>query len=60
MWYINLNPMNHLVELFRSPIYSGRLPDLNTMIIAGIMAITSLFVGLWVFARKVDEFAYRI
>ncbi len=60
MWYIKLNPMNHLVELFRSPIYSGRLPDLNTMIIAAIMAISSLFVGLWVFSRKVDEFAYRI
>jgi ABC-type polysaccharide/polyol phosphate export permease len=60
LWYFKLNPINYLIELFRGPIYLGSMPETNTLLISLALAIISLFLGLWVFARKVDEFAYRI
>lgn len=58
--YIQLNPMLHLAELFRSPIYLGVIPDWNTIIIAWAWATASLLFGWWVFSRKADRFAYLI
>jgi ABC-2 type transport system permease protein len=55
-----LNPVYYLLELFRAPVYLGRLPDLETMTIAGIISTTTLLVGWWYFTKKVDEFAYRV
>lgn len=55
-----LNPMNVMLGLFRSLIYSGELPSQNAIITATAMAIIALGVGWWVFTKRVDEFAYRI
>ncbi len=55
-----LNPMYHLVKLFRIPIYYGRLPDLMEFLIPLIISLTVLIIGWMVFTRKSDEFAYRI
>jgi ABC-2 type transport system permease protein len=59
-WLFNLNPMYHLLELFRTPIYAGVLPSLETLAAAGTSAVSALLVGWWLFARKADEFAYRV
>jgi ABC-type polysaccharide/polyol phosphate export permease len=59
-WYINLNPMHHLLELFRAPIYQGQLPGPNTLLAAAIAAVVSLVVGWWTFTRKANEFAYHL
>ncbi len=59
-WYINLNPMYNLVELFRAPIYLGTLPGPHTILAAVAAAVVSLVVGWWTFTRKADEFAYRL
>jgi ABC-type polysaccharide/polyol phosphate export permease len=59
-WYLNLNPMYNLMELFRTPIYTGLIPGPHTILAAVISAVLSLLIGWWVFTRKADEFAYRI
>jgi ABC-2 type transport system permease protein len=59
-WYINLNPMHHLLELFRAPIYQGQLPGPNTLLAAASAAVVSLVVGWWTFTRKANEFAYHL
>lgn len=60
LWLFTLNPMYHLVELFRSPIYRGELP-LPNQIIAGLgVALIMLIVGWIFFTRRSDEFAYRV
>ena len=59
-WTVNLNPMHHLIELFRAPIYLGALPGPNTILAAVASAVLSLLIGWWVFTRKADELAYRI
>jgi len=58
-WITNLNPMYHLVEIFRTPIYDGSLPAWNQLAIAGISAISVLLVGWLFFSKKADDFAYQ-
>jgi ABC-type polysaccharide/polyol phosphate export permease len=55
-----INPMYYMVEVFRAPIYAGRLPDFQVTMIALAYAFGTLVVGWWYFTRKADEFAYRV
>jgi ABC-type polysaccharide/polyol phosphate export permease len=55
-----LNPMYHLVELFRIPILPGRFPTLEEILPAFLIALVTLIAGWWAFSQKADEIAYRI
>lgn len=55
-----LNPMHHLVEIFRAPIIEGRLPDLDHLLWGAGWAGGVLLLGWFVITRKAREFAYRI
>ncbi|HZN10128.1 MAG TPA: ABC transporter permease [Blastocatellia bacterium] len=59
-WLFNLNPMYHLLELFRAPIYVGWLAGPKTVAAAAAAAVVTLAVGWWTFTRKADELAYRV
>jgi ABC-type polysaccharide/polyol phosphate export permease len=59
-WCMNLNPMYNLLELFRTPIVTGAIPGVHTILAGVTSAVVPLLLGWWVFARKADEFAYRI
>jgi len=61
MVFIKLfNPMYHMINLFRTPIYEGRIPDLSEFLVSGLWAITAITIGWVVFSRRADEFAYRV
>jgi len=60
VWVARLNPMYHLIQMFRTPIYEGRFPDLEAVLLTGAFSIVTLIVGWIIFTRKADEFAYRI
>ncbi len=55
-----LNPMYHMVTLFRIPIYFGRLPTLTELLIPLGLSLVTLAAGWLVFTQKSDEFSYRI
>jgi ABC-type polysaccharide/polyol phosphate export permease len=55
-----LNPMYHMVKLFRIPVYYGRLPTPIELLIPLVISLTVLIIGWLVFTKKSDEFAYRI
>ncbi len=55
-----LNPLYYLLEVFRQPIYLGKLPDLQTLAVACLLSSLTLIFGWWFFTRKADEFAYRV
>ncbi|MDX2033705.1 MAG: ABC transporter permease [Blastocatellia bacterium] len=56
----NLNPMYHLLETFRAPLYVGWFAGPKTFAAAGAAALVMLVFGWWFFARNADELAYRI
>lgn len=57
-WLFNLNPMYHLVKIFRMPLYDGILPDWRTLLVGTVVSLLTLIVGWFVYSRKADEFAY--
>ena len=57
-WLFNLNPMYHLVKVFRMPLYDGLLPDWKTLLAGGIVSLLTLVIGWIVYSKKADEFAY--
>ena len=58
-WITNLNPMYHMVNIFRKPLYDGVLPEWNELVVAVIIATVTLIIGWLFFSSKADEFAYR-
>lgn len=59
-WITHLNPMYYFLEIYRSPIYYGKLPDAEIFIPAVLIAVVTLLIGWVVFTYKADEFSYRI
>jgi ABC-type polysaccharide/polyol phosphate export permease len=59
-WILRLNPMYYFITLFRAVVYEGRIPSIYEFLFAGGMAFFTLLAGWIVFARKADEFAYRV
>jgi ABC-2 type transport system permease protein len=57
--WLQLNPMVHLAELFRSLVFYGVVPSLETWLIAIGISLGMFLVGWLVFTSKSDEFAYR-
>jgi ABC-2 type transport system permease protein len=55
-----INPMYHLMEVFREPLTVGRMAGPKTWAVATISAVVTLILGWWYFSRKADELAYRI
>jgi ABC-type polysaccharide/polyol phosphate export permease len=60
LWMHTLNPMYHLVRLFRLSVYQGHWPGLTEIAPAAAIAVLTLLAGWLVFTRKADEFAYRV
>lgn len=53
-----MNPLTHLLELVRAPIYDGRLPPAEVWATGALSALVSLLVGWWIFCRYRDVFGY--
>ena len=58
--FFNLNPLYHLLELFRAPLHTGVLAGPKTLGAAALASLLTLVCGWWFFAGKADEFAYRV
>jgi ABC-2 type transport system permease protein len=54
-----LNPMYHLLRVFREPIYDGVLPDGRTLVLGVIIALATLITGWLLFSWRADRFAYQ-
>jgi ABC-type polysaccharide/polyol phosphate export permease len=59
-WFFNLNPMYHLILLFRYPLYLGSWPPVAHVVSASVVALAALIGGWVVFTRRGDELVYRI
>ena len=59
-WMFNLNPMYHLIKLFRLPLYDGLVPSPVRLASAAAVALGALLLGWFVFTRKAGEFSYKV
>jgi ABC-type polysaccharide/polyol phosphate export permease len=59
-WLQLLNPMYSIVNLFRLPLYDGRMPTWGEFLPALIISILVVVVGWIFFAQRSDQFAYRV
>jgi ABC-2 type transport system permease protein len=57
---ILLNPMTHLVEAFRTPIYQGAIPSGHVLITSTVAAVGMLVIGWVVFERYSDRVGYYV
>lgn len=55
---LTLNPLTHLLDLVRLPIYEGRVPGAESWLVGGGMALVALVVGWWIFTAYRDAFSY--
>jgi ABC-2 type transport system permease protein len=55
----SINPMYHILRVFREPIYNGVLPDGQSLAIACIVSLGTLVAGWLLFSWKADRFAYQ-
>ena len=59
-WLIYLNPMFYLINLFRAPLYDGRIPSPQEIGVCLAISSITLLAGWIVFSSKADELAYRV
>lgn len=59
-WILHLNPMYYMISMFRYPIYYGSLPPPDVAFPGILISFGTLFFGWIYFAKKADEFAYKI
>lgn len=58
--FFKLNPMYHLIRLFRAPLFEGKFPPWHTWLIGGVVAVGALLLGSVVFTARSREYAYRV
>lgn len=56
---VQLNPMVHLINLFRDLVFYGRIPPIDTWLLCFAISLGTLLLGWLIFTGKSDEFAYR-
>jgi ABC-type polysaccharide/polyol phosphate export permease len=59
-WLVDANPLHHLVSLFRTPLYEGRLPEASSAAVALVVALVVLLAGWAVFTARAGDVAARI
>ncbi len=59
-WIIRWNPVRVVLDLFREPIYSGRLPSAAHLAVATVLAAVSLAVGIAAFRRSSDRIVFYL
>jgi ABC-2 type transport system permease protein len=58
--FLVLNPMTHLVEAFRTPIYQGAIPSWNVLITSTVAGFGTLLIGAFIFRRYSNRVAYLV
>lgn len=54
-WAVYYNPVRSILEIFRDPIYFGKIPPFQHVLLALSVALVALVVGWAVFRRSADR-----
>jgi ABC-2 type transport system permease protein len=59
-WVVRFNPVRSILEVFRDPIYNGKIPPLSHLAVAVAIAILALVVGGLFFRRSSDRIPFYV
>ncbi len=57
---VRFNPVRSILEVFRDPIYFGKIPPLTHLAVALGFAAVALALGAWAFRRNSDKIPYYV
>ena len=56
--WLSLNPMYHLIQVFRKPIYDGTFPSVTLVVVSLTFAVVVFVTGWVYFCHRIDKMAY--
>jgi homopolymeric O-antigen transport system permease protein len=59
-WVVRFNPIRSILEVFRDPIYNGKVPPLSHFAVCVVIALLAFAVGSWVFRRSSDRIPFYV
>jgi len=59
-WILRLNPLHHIIKIFRELLYYGTFPSLLEWGIAFFVSFSTLIIGWLFFCIEADKFAYHV
>jgi ABC-type polysaccharide/polyol phosphate export permease len=59
-WVVRINPIYHLIRLFRDPLFHGIVPRWEIVLYASLWAVFTLVIGFWIFTRRSDRIMYHL
>lgn len=59
-WVVRFNPVRSILEVFRDPIYFGKVPPLQHLAVATGVALVALALGAALFRRSSDRIPFYV
>jgi ABC-2 type transport system permease protein len=59
-WIVRFNPVRSILEVFRDPIYYGKVPPLSHLSVCLVIALVALALGGWAFRRSSDRIPFYV
>jgi len=59
-WIVRFNPLRSILEVFRDPIYYGKVPPLSHVTVSCLIVLVALAAGAWAFRKSSDRIPFYI
>ena len=59
-WVVRFNPLRSILEVFRDPIYYGKIPPLSHLSVCLLIAVVAFVLGAVAFRRSSDRIPFYI
>ena len=59
-WMVRWNPVRSILEVFRDPIYYGKVPPLSHLAVASTVALGMLVLGAYFFRKSSDRIPFYV
>jgi ABC-type polysaccharide/polyol phosphate export permease len=60
LWVVRFNPLRSVLEVFRDPIYFGKIPPLSHLGVTIAITAAALLIGVIAFRRSSDRIAFYL
>ncbi len=59
-WLVRFNPVRSVLEVFRDPIYYGKIPPLPHVTVTLVIALLALLIGAYAFRKSSDRIPFYV